>query len=131
MEFRAKLLRPLFTIFPISGVFCLLFSITSAFRSYQFITQGLRIEGEVIDLSVAKQPVIKFLPSEKTKMIEFRTSGAVNYKVGDRLTILFLKDDKSSFMVDTPGSLFSDSLSIGVMGIMHLTLIRKLRRACQ
>lgn len=129
MEFRAELLRKALFMFRISGVFCLLFSITSAFKSYQFITQGLRIEGKVIDLSVAKQPVIKFLPSDKTKVIEFRTSGTVNYKVGDRLTILFLKGNNSSFMVDTPGSLFSDPLSIGVMGIMHLTVGIKLGKS--
>ena len=130
MEFRAELLRKaFFIIFPISSVLALLFSITSAFKSYQFITQGIRIEGKVIDLSVAKQPVIQFLPNGKTKMIEFRTSGIVNYKVGDRLTILFLKGNNSSFMVDTPGSLFFDPLSVGMIGIVHLTFVIQLRRA--
>lgn len=129
MEFRAALLHRGFSfLLPVICFFSLLNSIVTAVKSYQFLTQGLKIEGEVISLSNGKQPIMKFLPSSKAQLIEFRTSGIVDYKVGDRLTILSYKDISPYFMVDTAGSLFFEPLLTGAVGIGIIAVVIKLRR---
>lgn len=105
MSYQTQIVKTLSIVFPISGASCLLASIIDVFKNYQFVKEGLRIEGEVITISTSKQPVIEFLPTGKTKLIEFPSSGFVDYKVGDRVTILHLRDSNPYFMVDTPSSL--------------------------
>ena len=125
---QTRVIKLVTTIFPITGTLILLTSVIKTFRSYHFVNKGLRIEGEIIEISTGKQPTIKFLPTGRINLVEFSSSGIVNYKVGDQLTVLFLRDSNPYFMVDTPGSLLFEPVLFAAMGIVHLKVGLGLRK---
>ena len=109
-------------IFPITGTSSLVMSVFNTFRNYIFISKGLKIEGDIISLSAGKQPIIEFLPTGKTNSIKFSSSGLVDYKTGDHVTVLYLKDSNPYFMINTTGSLLFEPIFFAAMGIVHLRL---------
>ena len=115
-------------IFPITGTSSLVMSVFNTFRNYIFISKGLKIEGDIISLSAGKQPIIEFLPTGKTNSIKFSSSGLVDYKTGDHVTVLHLKDSNPYFMINTTGSLLCGPLFLAVIGITHLKIGLWLRK---
>ena len=115
-------------IFPITGTSSLVMSVFNTFRNYIFISKGLKIEGEIISLSAGKQPIIEFLPTGRTKLVKFSSSGLVDYKIGDHVTVLYLRDSNPYFMINTTGSLLLEPIFFAAMGILHLKLGLGLRK---
>jgi len=102
------------TIFPIIGVLLLVGSIVSATFTYRFISTASRAEGKVVKLNAGgAHPSIEFIPSSQKTVIEFSGSGFIDYAVGDKVTVLYLKDEiyPSGFKtnIDNPGALWFET----------------------
>jgi hypothetical protein len=108
-------LKKLFgTLFPIIGVGLLLVAVGSTAFTYRFINMASRTEGKVIALSAGgSHPVIQFVPAGEAA-VEFSVSGFINYRVDDKVTVLYLKDTQrpSGFQttINTPGVLWFSAL---------------------
>ena len=107
-------------LFPIIGVGLLLGAIASAIFTYRFITIAARAEGKVVRLNAGgAHPVIQFVPIGAAA-VEFSGSGLIHYAVGDRVTVLYLKNAQSppSFQtnIDSPGALWFPSLVLTGIG---------------
>jgi hypothetical protein len=107
-------------LFPILGVVLLLGASIEALMTHRFITLASRAEGEVVRLNAGgAHPVVRFAPAGKA-VIEFSTSGYINYAVGDRVTVLYLKDAQDPSMtwakIDTPGALWFEEIHLVGLG---------------
>jgi hypothetical protein len=108
------------TFFPILGAGLLILAIASAAFTYRFIQAASRTEGEVVKLSPSRaHPTIRFTPAGEPST-EFSGSGFINYGVGDRLTVLYVKDPESPSRyqtnIDTPGALWFFPLLLTWLG---------------
>ena len=109
-------------IFPIIGGGLLIGSVVSATFTYQFISIASRAEGKVVKLNAGgAHPSIKFTPSSEKIAIEFSGSGYINYAVGDKVTVLYLKNDTypSRFQtnIDNPGALWFGTAILSFLGM--------------
>jgi hypothetical protein len=123
------------TIFPILGAGLLLGAVVSAPFTYHFTQIAARAEGEVIRLDAGgAHPVIRFVPVG-ADVIEFSGHGWINYAVGDKVTMLYLKDIENptgfQMNIDTPGALWFDQFvsiwlgTIFMIGGLYMKSINK------
>jgi hypothetical protein len=136
IEFQSKLLKFIIKIFPFSGSLMLLVSLIGIIENCQFIVAGSRIQGDIISISGGKHKTIQFLPAGKTKIISADGSdSSADYKVGSRMTVLCLNkvNYKSSLVcrVDTPGSLWYETVLMGIGGAIHLRIAFLLRASVE
>lgn len=115
-----NLKRLIGTLFPIIGAGLLLAAIVSIPFTYSFINRASRAEGKVVKLSAGgAHPVIQFVPAGEAA-VEFSGNGFINYKVDDKVTVLYLKDAQSpsgfQATIDTPGALWSTQLMLTWIG---------------
>jgi hypothetical protein len=108
-------------VFPILGAGLLLGAVVSAPFTYRFIESASRADGEVIRLDAGgAHPVIRFVPAGATA-IDFSGHGWINYAVGDKVTMLYLKDAENptglQMNIDTPGALWFDQSILTWLGI--------------
>lgn len=106
-------------LFPILGVVLLLGAGLEGLVTYRFITLASRAEGKVVRLNAGgAHPVVQFTAVGEAA-IEFSDSGYINYAVGDRVTVLYLKDAQNPSIpwakIDTPGALWFEE--IGLVGL--------------
>lgn len=109
-------------IFPIIGGGLLIGSVVSATFTYQFISTASRAEGKVVKLNAGgAHPSIQFIPLSKKTAIEFSGSGYINYAVGDKVTVLYLKNDiyPSGFQtnIDNLGALWFGTAILSFLGV--------------
>lgn len=107
-------------LFPVIGAGLLLAAIVSTTLTYRFVSIASRAEGNVVRLSAGgAHPVIQFVPAGEAA-VEFSGSGFINYAVGDKVTVLYLKDAQipSGFQtnVDTPRALWFTPLILTWIG---------------
>ena len=108
-------------LFPIIGVGLLLGAAVETSFTYRFTKTALRAEGEVVKLNAGgAHPVIRFIPVGE-KAVEFSGDGFINYAVGDKVTVLYLKDPQSpsgfQYNIDTPGALWFAPLGLTWLGV--------------
>jgi hypothetical protein len=111
-------------LFPVIGGGLLLVAIVSTPFTYSFINRASRAEGKVVRLDAGGgHPVIQFVPAGEAA-IEFSESGFINYKVDDKVTVLYLKDaqNPSGFQtaIDTPGVLWFTPLLLTWIGMAFI-----------
>ncbi len=110
-------------LFPIIGVVLSLGAMASAIWTYRFIQMASRAEGTVINVNLGRaHPEIQFLPAGESRPVKFTGSGSINYGVGDKVNVLYIKDSTIpagyDYSVDTPGSLW---FATGLMTILGTT----------
>lgn len=102
------------TLFPVIGIGLLLAAVVSTTFIYRFINMASRAEGKVVKLNAGgAHPVIRFVPVGEAA-VEFSGDGFINYKVDDKVSVLYLKDaqNPSGYQtnIDTPGALWDAPL---------------------
>ena len=107
-------------LFPVIGIGLLLAALVSTTLTCRFVKTALRAEGRVVQLNAGgAHPVIRFVPAGE-EATEFLGSGFINYAVGDRVTVLYLKDAQSpsgfQTNIDTPGALWFTALILTGLG---------------
>jgi hypothetical protein len=108
-------------LFPIIGLGLLLCAIASAISTQHFIKSASRAEGKVIKLYAGgAHPEIRFVPAGEPA-IEFSGHGFIDYAVGDKVNVLYLKDPQTpagyQIQIDTPGALWSSTSLFTYLGI--------------
>lgn len=113
-------------VFTAVGVFLLGLSLYSRRRTKQFISDSLQIHGEVVGLhkvyyrgSVSYAPVIRFTASddvtrEFTDPVSSRPAG---YAVGDRVRILYHRQNPEDARIATTIRLYLSSIILGLLGV--------------
>jgi hypothetical protein len=119
-------------LFPIIGAMILLLGVFSTAFTFHFINIASRAEGRVVRLAAGgAHPVIQFMP-DGTRSVEFSANGLIYYAVGDKVTVLFLKEDpENNFFqptIDTLGALWFVPFFLMCMGGIFLTLGLFVRR---
>ena len=99
------------TLFPLIGVALLVGTVVSV----RFINNASRAEGTVIKLNAGRaHPSIEFTPVGESK-VEFSGARWIDYGVGDRVPVLYLKDPESpsgyQINIDTISVLWRDQFA--------------------
>lgn len=107
-------------LFPAIGIGLLLAAIISTVLTARFINDASILEGKVIRLRAGgAHPVIQFQPPGE-QLIEFSSSGFIDYAVGDPVTVLYLKDAQTPAgfhaKINTPGALWVESIVMALLG---------------
>ena len=98
------------TLFPLIGIALLVGTGVSIPVTNRFINTASRAEGTVIKLNAGRaHPSVEFTPVDGTK-VEFSGQGWIDYGVGDRVPVLYLKDPENpagyQISIDTIGALW-------------------------
>jgi hypothetical protein len=92
--------------------------------SLRLVLQGAQAEGEVIELRQDGQmyePVIRFRVADGTwREVKDLGTGAPDFAVGDRVTVLYWPDDPDSFRLDTFERLWMNAIVVTCFGIFWL-----------
>ena len=112
------------TFFPLIGVALLVGTVVSVPFTVRFINTASRAEGKVIKLNAGRaHPSIEFTPVSGGT-VEFSGAGWIDYGVGDRVPVLYLKDPENpagyQINIDTIGALWRDQLAGTQLGIAFL-----------
>jgi hypothetical protein len=105
-----QLQKSIGTLFPILGAGLLAGALVATVLTDRFIQGAFRGTGTVVRLNAGgAHPVVQFIP-EGRAAVEFATSGWINYRVGDRVSVLYRMDQSPmgfQARIDTPGDLYS------------------------
>ena len=92
--------------------------------SLRLVMHGAQAEGEVIELRQDGQmyePVIRFrLPDGTWREVKDLGSGAPDFAVGDRVTVLYWPDDPDTFRLDTFERLWFSAIFVSCFGVFWL-----------
>jgi hypothetical protein len=107
-------------LFPIIGIGLSIGAIASGIWTYRFIQMASRAEGAIVNVDLGRaHPAIQFLPAGESQPVKFTGSGWINYGVGDKVNVLYIKDSTIpagyNYSVDTPGSLW---FGTGIMTLL-------------
>jgi hypothetical protein len=88
--------------------------------SLQHVLEAERSEGEVVEMRREGDmyaPVVRFRPSDgRTRLVKDLASGAPEFAVGDRVTVLYMTGNPGSFRLETFERLWLSSILIMVFG---------------
>ena len=88
--------------------------------SLRHVLHGERADGEVIEMRREGDmyaPVVRFrLSSGETQTMEDLASGAPDFAVGDRITILYMPQDPRDFRIDTFDRLWFSAIFVTIFG---------------
>ncbi|MEI7873154.1 MAG: DUF3592 domain-containing protein [Alphaproteobacteria bacterium] len=88
--------------------------------SLRHVLHGERADGEVIEMRREGDmyaPVVRFrLSSGETQTVEDLASGAPDFAVGDRITILYMPQDPRDFRIDTFDRLWFSAIFVTIFG---------------
>ena len=109
------------TLFPIIGAALLVGTVVSIPFKMHFINTASRSEGTVLKLNAGRaHPSVQFTPASGDD-VEFSGHGWIDYGVGDRVPVLYLKNPENptgyDINIDTIGSLWFDQFAGIWLGI--------------
>jgi hypothetical protein len=113
-------------IFPFVGLASVLLATVLAVSTNNFINTASKADGKVVRLTAGgAHPVVQFVPISGEKPVEFPAGGMINYKVGDQVTVLYVKDSQNSAglktNIDNPGALwFLPTIFGSIGGVMTI-----------
>ena len=115
------------TLFPLIRVALLVGTVVSV----RFINNASRAEGTVIKLNAGRaHSTIEFTPVGESK-VEFSGAGWIDYGVGDRVPVLYLKDPESpsgyQINIDTIGALWLNQIvgtCLGISFVLDVLLMK-------
>jgi hypothetical protein len=88
--------------------------------SLRLVLHGERADGEVVEMRREGDmyaPVVRFrLSSGETQTVEDLASGAPDFAVGDRITILYMPQDPRDFRIDTFDRLWFSAIFVTLFG---------------
>ncbi len=88
--------------------------------SLRHVLHGERADGEVIEMRREGDmyaPVVRFrLPDGETQTVTDLASGAPDFAVGDRITILYMPQDPRDFRIDTFDRLWFSAIFVTIFG---------------
>ncbi len=88
--------------------------------SLRHVLHGERADGEVVEMRREGDmyaPVVRFrLPDGETQTVTDLASGAPDFAVGDRITILYMPQDPRDFRIDTFDRLWFSAIFVTIFG---------------
>jgi hypothetical protein len=113
--------RFIFFVFRFVGIFLLLVSIAWAVSIWRFTTTAATADGVVTRLNHGgSHPEIQFIAADN-KVIEYSQGGMIyDYKVGDKVRVLYDKENTSRAEIDSFGALWGFTVIFIFMSILFI-----------
>lgn len=106
------------------GMLFLAGALALGWGSLRHVLHAERADGDVIEMrreGSMYAPVLRFrLPSGQSRQVKDLGSGAPDFAVGDKVTILYMPEDPDDFRIDTFDRLWFSSIFVAVFGCLWL-----------